>query len=173
MKTLRRISQISLLSISLILVSCNKDDEAPAVATAGANADSYITTKVDGNDFSTLVYGVSTASCSKVNAGETQTITILGGDLSANSVTIVLHNIRTAGTYTVNPDTDSLLNYSPGSGAAAFSTGVCDGSTGTINVTLIDDKKVEGTFTFTGKDTENCSSSKTITEGAFRGTWQQ
>lgn len=168
---------MSFIALAMVLVSCNKDDGDDAVAPiptpSNPNNSSYITGKVDGADFSTIIFGTSTATCNRVNPGAEQMITILGGDLAANSITITLWNVTTTGEYTVNSETNSFLNYSPGSGGVAYATSAdCPNATGRINVTYIDNTKVEGTFSFTGVDTENCGGgTKTVTEGSFRGTY--
>lgn len=175
MKTLQSISKMALVVAVMFLSSCSKDDDnnnnVPVVTAP--NNDSYVTGKVDGADFTTIIFGTSNAVCNKVGTGDGgQQIVILGGDLAANSITITLWNVTSTGTFTVNRDTESFLNYSPVSGVAYATSADCANGTGTINVTYIDDVKVEGTFSFTGVDTENCAGgTKTVTEGAFRGTY--
>lgn len=177
MKTMKSIAKLSLVVLSACLLSCSKDDDnaeafTPPVATNPNNA-SYVTAKVDGSDFSSIIFGTSTAQCTRVSPGPEQLITILGGDMSANNITVTLYGISATGTYNVNNTTNSFLNFTPGSGGVAYATSECEGASGTITVTHIDNVKVEGTFSFTGIDTENCSGGrKTITEGSFRGTYQ-
>ncbi|MFT3793804.1 hypothetical protein [Flavobacterium sp.] len=177
MKTLQTLTKFSFIALALLMLSCNKDDDnnnnnvTPPV-TNNPNSDSYVTGKVDGADFSSFIFGTSMAQCTKVGSGPDQLISILGGDMSANNITIALYGINATGTYSVNNTTNSFLNYTPGSGGVAYSTAECEGASGTITVTYIDNLKVEGTFSFTGIDTENCSGgSKTVTEGSFRGTF--
>lgn len=177
MKTLQTLTRLSFIALALFLsTSCSKDDENSPYTPVTGNPtnDSYILGKVDGTDFSSIIFGTSTAVCNKIGTGDGgQQITILGGDLAANSIAITLWNVTTTGTITVNRDTESFLNYSPGSGGVAYATSAdCATGNGTINVTYIDNLKVEGTFSFTGVDTENCAGgTKTVTEGTFRGTY--
>lgn len=178
MKNLRSFTKISFIAASFFFVSCSSDDDnnayVPPVNNMPNNA-SYITGKVNGNDFSSIIFGTSTAVCNKITNGEGgPLIVILGGDLSANNITVSLWDVTATGTYEVNRNTNSFLNYTPGSGGVAFATSAeCDNATGTITVTYIDDVKVEGTFSFVGVDTENCAGgTKTVTQGAFRGTYQ-
>jgi len=173
MKTVKTIAQTFFIAASLLLLnSCNKDDDNPTpyVPVVPANT-SFITAKVNGANFTTLLFGTSTASCSRSGTGTSAMITILGGDMSANSITIFLDGNVGVGTQTVNITTNSLLNYSPGSGDQAFSTGSCVGATGTINITASDETHIEGTFSFTGKETDDCSLSKTVTQGTFKGVF--
>jgi hypothetical protein len=174
---IQSLAKLSFIAVSLFFISCGGDDDNtyyPPVANTPSNA-SYITGKVDGNNFSTIIFGTSTATCNRIGTGDMQMITILGGDMSANSITVNLVNVHSTGVINVNRNTESFLNFSPGSGGVAYATSAeCDTATGTINITYIDDTKVEGTFSFTGVDTEDCAGgTKTVTEGAFRGTFPQ
>lgn len=172
MKTFKTFRSVFLLTASIILVtSCNKDD-APANNTSAVPANSsFVTGKVDGAAFSSIIFGTSTASCSRSGTGIDAVVTVLGGDLAANSITVLLYGNVRPGTYTVNNNTDSLLNYTPSAGQFAYSTGSCDAATGTITITVADDTHVEGTFSFVGKDVEDCNPTKTVTEGTFKGIY--
>ena len=90
--------------------------------------------------------------------------------MNGNSIAINLLGITATGTYTLNADSDSVIAYTPPTGEAAYGTGGCSGASGTMNVTFIDNDKIEGTFSFTGKDVNNCetSATKTVTNGSFR-----
>jgi hypothetical protein len=173
MKTLQTIGKSLVIAASFFAVaSCGGDDDpAPApVVPVPANT-SFVTGKVDGSPFTSLIFGTSTASCSKGGSGADSFVTILGADLSANSITVFLKGSLAVGTYTVNNTTESLLNYSPGSGERAYSTGECESASGTITVTVSDATHIEGTYSFVGKDPENCGATKTITEGVFKGVY--
>lgn len=168
MKKVQTLGKSFLIAFSLLaLGSCNKDDAAATPVFPTSN--SFVNGKVDGVPYASLV-----TSCSKAGSGSSAVITILGGDVAANSISVVLSGITATGNYPVNTETESLLNYSPGSGGVAYSTGECSGASGSITVTAIDETHVEGRFSFTGKDTENCDSgvTKTVTEGTFKGVFQ-
>ena len=176
MKKVTSLAKFSFIALALAFVSCNKDDDSVAEPVNNTpDSASYITGKVDGADFSSIIFGTSTAQCSRIGTGSEQLITILAGDMSANSIVVTLAGVSNTGEIAVNKNTDSFLNYSPGTGGVAYATSAdCDNATGTINVTHIDGTKVEGTFSFTGVNTDNCGGgSKTVTEGSFRGTYQQ
>jgi hypothetical protein len=169
MKTFQTSLRSIFVAASLILLaSCSKDD-APVnnIPVVPANS-SYVRGTVAGAAYSSLI-----ASCSVAGSGTDRIITILGGDMGANSLTVVLYGIDAPGSYSVNNTTNSVLNYSPGSGGVAYSTGECDAASGTITITAIDATHVEGTFSFTGKDTENCDTgaTKTVTNGTFKGVF--
>jgi hypothetical protein len=175
MKTFKTFSKLVLVAFAVIIsTSCNKDEDAPAQNQVPATG-SYITAKVDGADFSTTIFGVSTATANRVGTGPNALIQILGADLGANniSITLVDLNIIAGQTYTLNPSLDgSVMAYVSTASGGAFGTGICEGSIGTLVVTAYDNTKIEGTFSFTGKDGENCSrTAKVITNGSFRGVF--
>jgi len=173
MKTIQTFGKLFIAASIILLSSCSSDDNNNTPVTpipVQANS-SFVQGKIDGASFSSFIFGTSAASCSRSGTGADAIITILGADMTANSITVHLHGIAAVGSYTVNSSTDSLLNYSPGSGDFAYATGACDGASGTINVTVVDATHIEGTFSFVGKDAENCSATKTITEGTFKGVF--
>jgi len=172
MKTITQLAKLSLLSISLFVASCSGDDSNPVTSNLPSSG-SYITAKVDGNDFSSIIFGVTSASATRMETGAGTMITVLGADQSANSIVINLMGITATGTYTIDPNVDSVIAYTPVSGGVSYGTGECSGSTGTLTITAIDNSKIEGTFTFRGKDANTCptSATKTVTEGSFRGVF--
>lgn len=166
MKTFKTVRKSIFVAASLlILASCNKDD-APAANPTGLTS-SFVNGKVAGVSYASIV-----TTCSKTGSGSSVVVNILGGDIAGNSLTLVLFGITAPGTYTIDNSTDSVLNYSPSTGGIAYSTGECENATGTVTVTAYDQTHIEGTFSFIGKDPENCSASKTITEGTFKGIYQ-
>lgn len=176
MKKMFHIGKLAIVALTVVLSSCNNDDPAPAPAPTPLPANSsVVTAKVNGSAFSSVLFGVSSATAQKIGTGPDTIITVLGSNFSANSITISLHGVTETGTYNVNSSTDSVLAYTLGSGGGtAYGTGICSGVSGTVVVTSISDTKIEGTFSFTGKDGENCDTSetKTVTEGSFKGIFQ-
>ncbi|GEP49400.1 hypothetical protein FNO01nite_00720 [Flavobacterium noncentrifugens] len=177
MKTITNFAKFGILSIALFLASCSgNDDSTPVAETSNVPATgSYITAKVDGNSFSSIIFGVTSATASRIGTGVGTLITVLGANQSADSVTISLLGITAAGTYEISPNTESVMAFTPVSGGLSYSTGECAGTVGSVTITYIDNTKVEGTFSFKGKDTNTCETSamKTVTEGSFRGVFMQ
>ena len=174
MKTLKNLVKFSILSISLFLASCSGDDAAAEVVSNNIpGSGSYIMAKVDGADFNSVIFGVTTASATRMETMTGTMITILGANQNADSIVINLMGITATGTYTIDPSVDSVLAFTPVTGGVSYSTGECSGTTGTLVVTAIDNAKIEGTFSFKGKDSDTCPSSamKTVTEGSFRGVF--
>ena len=177
MKTIKTAFKTILLlvSFSTVLISCGGDDDVPPVTpvTPAANS-SFVKAKVNGQAFSSYIFGTSAASANISNAGPEQLIQVLGANLNSDNISITLYGITAPGTYEINPSNDgSVMAYVPGSGGVGYSTGECSGSGGTIVITTLTSTKIEGTFSFLGKDIDNCGSSptKTVTEGSFRGVF--
>jgi Family of unknown function (DUF6252) len=169
MKTFKTISKVALIALTVILSSCSKDSSSSS-STPATPSGSYILATVDGASFSTTIAGISTASGSRSGSGASTLIQVVGADINSNSIAMNLFGITTTGTYTLNADSDSVIAFTPPTGGAAYGTGGCAGASGTMNVTFIDNTKIEGTFSFTGKDVDNCATSatKTVTNGSFR-----
>ncbi len=177
MKTIKTISKFAMIAFIALATSCSKDDvRTPVIPLLPQqNADSFITAKVDGSEFSTFIFGTSTAGCNKFGNGQGGFIvTILGATLAGDSIVVTLDNITATGTYNVNNSTDSFLAFTPNNDSSTtFTTAECESASGTIIVTVLDATHVEGTFVFTGKNNDNCSSQKVISEGVFKGTFPQ
>ena len=171
MKTFKTLSKLALTVFMVFMVSCSKDDPAPSTPTPlPIPSGSYINAVVDGVNFTTNIFGVSTASGTRSGSGDLTLIQEVGADLGGNGIAINLLGITTTGTYTLDGNSDSVIAYTTTSGTGAFGTGGCPGATGTLIVTFLDNTKIEGTFSFIGKDVDNCATSatKTVTNGSFR-----
>ena len=167
---------LSVIAFILLLTSCGSDDSAPVVepAPAPAPSGSYIKGKVNGVQFENLqIMGVSTAVATRSGTGDGTLIMLSGSDMETNTMVITTYGITTTGTYTVNSEDDgTVLAYIP-SNEVSYDTSDCEGATGTLVITHLDDTKIEGTFSFTGKDDENCGDSRVISEGSFRGVFMR
>jgi hypothetical protein len=169
MKSIKKLSAVVALVMLAIFSSCSSSSSDGGGSPVSG---SYVTAKVDGAAFTTVISGVSAASASRTGTGADTLIMVLGSNLATNSVSINLYGITATGTYTLNSSSDSVLSYVDSASSAAYGTGICEGSTGTITITYLDATKIEGTFSFTGKDGEDCAAAaKTVTEGAFRGVF--
>lgn len=170
MKTIKKFSAVVALTMMTIFSSCSSSDSGGSGNIPATG--SYINAKIDGASFTTLISGVSAASATRSGTGADTLIIVLGSSLSTNSVNLSLYGISTTGTYTLNSSSDSVMAYVDSTSSVAYGTGICEGSTGTLTVTYLDATKIEGTFTFTGKDGENCAAAaKNVTEGSFRGVF--
>ena len=177
MKIIKTTFKAILLAVtfSSLLISCGGDDDVPPVTpvTPAANS-SFVKAKVNGQAFSSYIFGTSAASANISGSGSGTLIQVLGSNLNANNISITLYGITETGTYEINPSLDgSVMAYTPGTGGVAYSTGECAGSGGTIVITTLSSTKIEGTFSFIGKDSNTCDTSetKTVTEGSFRGVF--
>jgi hypothetical protein len=161
MKTI--LTTITFLLITLSM-SCNKDDGETQNSTAN---DNFIRAKIDG-----VAYEV-TGTALHGSLDEQ------GFDLDSRNSTstgmdfYIIGNVA-VGTYnfsTANVTTQGRLNYRLS--GENFTTGFCSVSNGTLTITAINGKTVEGTFSFMGSSmSESCATpyTKTITEGTFKIT---
>ncbi|RZJ35944.1 MAG: hypothetical protein EOO51_03765 [Flavobacterium sp.] len=154
--------------------SCNNDDNNGG---GGSTPDgTYIKGKIDGTSWQSLeIAGQSVAIATTMGSGVDRVILVNGsGDMSGtDSMVIQLIGIDAPGTYDINPDTNSLLAYVKTSEDKSYDTSDCSAATGTVTITTINDTKIEGSFSFTGKVDEDCSQTKTVTNGTFRGVFMQ
>lgn len=181
MKTIKKLGLVLSLAIATILSSCSKDSNGGSSLAIPATG-SYINAKIDGADFTTVIAGQSAATAVRNdNAGMTS---ILIGGSSVNmsdmtnskTISLSLNGITAAGTYTLNStNTESVLLYTimntTTQAQATYTTSECTGANGTVTISSISATKIEGTFSFTGKD-DACTGTKTITNGTFRGVFQ-
>jgi uncharacterized protein DUF6252 len=178
MKTFKKFGFTALAVLAIALASCSSDSDGGG----SSDLDTYISATVNGVDFETSsIQGQPVGVASKSGTGDTQFITVSCGnqtsfdDQEHQAIFIALVGPLTAGsTYQINSSTNNTLGYTEvnGDNDLTWDTGDCDNATGSITVTSITDTKIEGTFSFTGSDDENCSSQKTATNGKFRGTFQ-
>lgn len=164
MKSFKR--TFALLLITIFTISCGGDDDSsdttiPILTPSGY----FLKAKIDGVQY--------TAEGIRVTAGN------YDGDVDIVSVLpdkrnfeITLTNSTGVGTYARPTPTGSTytlkLVYGDGS-AALFSSGACDGTTGTLIITAISKVEVSGTFSFTAKKAGGCAdAAKIITEGSFK-----
>ena len=173
MKTLnafKTIAKSGFLAAALILTACSDDNNSSGTGGSG----SFIKGKVDGVQFNSLeIQGQSLAVATTSGTGASRLIMVTGSDMDQNTMSVIMLGIDAVGEYTIDVNDDgSVLAYIPAN-SPSHDTSNCDGATGTLNITTINDERVVGTFNFVGKDDENCTSSKTITSGSFRGVFLQ
>ena len=163
MKNLNKLKIILFLAIAAFLTSCNKDDDNGGIPATG----SYINAKIGGATFTTVSNGV--ASGTKVGTGSNTEIMILGTNNNLDAFSISLSGISAPGTYAINPETDSVLDFYDSNSDETYDTSFCDSGSGTITVTSLTSTQIEGTFSFIGKYIGDCTGTgKNITEGRFR-----
>ena len=151
---------------SLVIASCSGDDSVGVTPLTG----NYLTAKVNGSDFNASIMGQSTVTALRTGTGNQTLIMVGGSNQQIENISIQMMGITTAGTYQVTPESDgTLLAFVNGNSSTSYDTSDCSGATGTIVVTAINDEMVEGTFSFTGKVDEDCSQSRSVTDGQFRG----
>ncbi|HEY0092176.1 MAG TPA: DUF6252 family protein [Flavobacterium sp.] len=178
MKAFKSLTKFSVVAVFLIVAGCSSDDDdnnTPTPTPSTPNG-TYLKGKVDGTSWQSLeLQGQSLAVAVTSGEGTGRLIMINGsGDINgSDSMVINLLGIDAPGTYTINSDSDSVLAYVNTATETSYDTSDCSGATGTVTITTINTTKVEGTFSFVGKVDEDCSQTKTIAEGQFRGVFMQ
>lgn len=175
MKTIKRLSLVFALVVAATFSSCGGDDDAAPAPSPVPATGTFINATADGAPFTTVFMGVSTASAQKFTSGGVTTMAISGSNFNTtnpmNTQTIVLSLVGVTGTgpVAISQNSVSNLSYVPAAGTVgtAFNTMGCSGTSGTVNITSFSATKVEGTFSFTGKN-DGCTASKTVTNGSFR-----
>jgi len=174
MKTFKRIGLAALTALALVVTSCSSDDGASG-GPSGSALDTYVNATVAGAAFETFsIQGVSLGTASKNGTFVTVSGIAKSSATATDSrvITIALMNVTGTGTITFNANTNNgVLSYFDSATNKSWASGNCDAGTATVNVTTFNDTKIEGTFTFTGADSDNCSSTKVVTNGSFRGTF--
>ncbi len=171
MKNFKTIGLTTLAALFLVLSSCSSDDGGGATGSA---LDTYVNAKVDGQNFETFsIQGVSLGTATRNGS----VVTVSGiSQTSATAteqkvMTIALMDVTGPGTFTVNATTDAgVVSYFESASNTSWDSGNCDAGTATVVVTTLNATKIEGTFTMTGASSVDCST-KTITNGTFRGTF--
>lgn len=163
------------MSLSVFSISCSSDSDSGG--GSGPATGGFVKAKVDGANFQSD--DMTTAGTYSNGA-----LVLQGTTLDGRSVIIQLYAIDgtlETGTYNMNATNDSDaytggLNYATVNlntfATQSYNSGNCDNANGTLEVTFIDATKVEGTFSFVGKEVkmdESCDGgTKNITNGSFR-----
>ena len=168
MKTIKNLGALAFLFVLALAVSCSGDDSDGVNNNTPSGA--YVHGKVDGVQFETItVQGLTSVYATKSGTGDNMQIIVVGSDMNANSLGLTTHGISTTGTYELN-DQQAVMLYTDAAADVTYDTSDdCPDTEGTLTITHLDDTRIEGTFEFTGKHDEDCSQSKTVTEGSFRG----
>ncbi len=172
MKKMKIISKVFFVALATLALSCSDDENGGG--GGGTPSGTYVKAKVDGTTYETYkIQGVSAANAISTGSGDGRLIMIGGPiDVSATKAwSVNLMGINSTGEYAIGPDSNSTVAYVDTANNVSYDNSDCDGATGTIKITKINDQEVEGTFSLTAKNDEDCSMSKQITNGSFRGVF--
>ena len=173
MKNFYKTAFTAMAALTLTLTACSDDDSGSTGGGNNPSNGSYISAKVSGTNFETMnIAGHSTGMAQKTGLGDQTFISITATSQNTNTMVITLSGVTGTGTYNLNEDEGNENNVSfvdVASGISYNSTANCEGAEGTLKVTHYDNQKIEGTFQFVGKNDDDCSKSKNVTEGKFRG----
>jgi hypothetical protein len=175
MKNFNKFSAILLLSLSVLSISCSSDSDGGG--GSGPATGGFIKAKVAGANF-------QSDDMTTVGTYNSGAMVLQGTTLDGKSVTIQLYAIDGSletGTYNMNATNENdaytgSLNYATVNlntfTTQSYNSLNCENATGTLEVTFIDATKIEGTFSFVGKEVkmdESCNgATKNVTNGSFR-----
>lgn len=177
MKTMKQFGIVLAIALTTLLSSCSSDDGGGGGGFSGPATGTFVKAKASGSNF--LAEG--TFASGAYSSGN---LVLTGTSTTGKSVGIQLYALDgtlDVGTY----DVGALSNSSAYSGnltyidvnistfeVLTYNSAFCDSSTGTIEITFVDDTKIEGTFSFEGKEVregDDCTgSTKNVTNGSFR-----
>lgn len=177
MKSVKQFGIALTVVLTLFLSSCSSDDSSGDGGFSGPATGTFVKAKVSGSNF--LAEGNFTSG-----AYSSGNLVLTGTSTTGKSIGIQLYALDgtlEVGTY----DVGALSNSSAYSGnltyidvntttfqVVTYNSVFCDSSTGTIEITFVDANKIEGIFSFEGKevrDGDDCTgSTKNVTNGSFR-----
>ncbi len=175
MKNFNKFSAILLMSLSVLSISCSSDSDGGG--GSGPATGGFIKAKVAGANF-------QSDDLTTVGTYNSGAMVLQGTTVDGKSVTIQLYAIDGSletGTYNMNATNENdaytgSLNYATVNLSTfttqSYNSVNCENATGTLEVTFIDATKIEGTFSFVGKEVkmdETCDgATKNVTNGSFR-----
>lgn len=177
MKTIKQFGFALAIIFSLTLSSCGGSDDNGGGGFSGPATGTFIKAKVGGSNF--LSEG-EFAVGNMTNGA----MVLTGSSTSGKNMGIQLYSTTgslAVGTYSMNATQDSNVNVGSLTftdvnlstfSVIAYNSVNCENSNGTLEITFMDDTKIEGTFSFVGKEVkedETCDGgTKTVTNGSFR-----
>ena len=177
MKTVKLFGVVLTTILSTFFISCSSDDGGGSGGFSGPSTGTFVKAKVGG----TNVLAEGDYANGGYNSGN---LVLQGFAVSGQSVNIQLYALDgtlDVGTYNVSAtNTDdtyvgglSLIDINMSTmSSITYSSQICDNASGTVEITYVDATKIEGTFSFTGKELredEDCSgATKNVTNGSFR-----
>ena len=175
MKTIKQLSFALVVALVTTLSSCSSDSSSGS--SSGPSTGTFIKAKVAGADFlgqgDLASGGYSSGNLvlqATTTAGKSINIQLYATDGSLETGT---YNVSATSTDDSHVGSLSLIEVNTGTMTSmTYDSAICSNASGTIVITFIDATKIEGTFTFTGKelrDGDDCSGgTKNVTNGSFR-----
>ena len=166
MKTIYK-TGLAFMAAMALLTSCSDDDGGSTNNNTPDGA--YLHCKVEGEQFETFTFqGLNSTYATKSGTGDETQIVVMGSNVATHVVGFSTHGITEPGTYELD-DLQAVMLYTDSDTEITYDTNECEGAEGTLTITHLDDTKIEGTFEFLGRNEEDCSQNKNITQGSFRG----
>lgn len=170
MKTIKNTMYVMLIGLALIftITSCSKDDDGGSGGDAAAGT---VKAKVAGANYSS---NPQLSVATRIVAGGITTVSIQGNSDSGKSITLLMNGVTGTGTYDIGGGANITIsasyievNVSNPAASQVWQAPFDATVAGEISISEFSDTKIQGTFTFTGKNVNGDNSTKAITEGSF------
>ncbi len=162
-KTLKRVrlAAMPMLALSILLTASACEEDMPDIP--GLPSSGTMTAKVDGADFD--------ANVAVQASGDSGVLGIMGSNTVGKAINITLSSYSGPDTYTFGglANTSSALWQETLTSEGGYSTFGGPAGIGEVVITSDDGETVEGTFFFTGRNSEG--NTRSITEGSFSAPW--
>lgn len=156
-----RFAALPVLALAVALTASSCEEDVPDIP--GLPASGTMTAKIDGSDFN--------ANVAVQASGGSGVLGIMGSNTVGKAINITLSSYSGPGTYAFGglANTSSALWQETLTSEGGYSTFGGPAGIGEIVVSSDDGETVEGTFSFTGRNSEG--NTRTVTEGVFSAPW--
>lgn len=168
MKTLKHI--VMVFALMGLVMSCSSDDDG---GNSGEAANGTIQANPDGSDNFQSTQQATQAQ--RITAQNSTTVIITGSDNIGRNITLQIIGFDGEGTYNINGGATSVvatglyteINLQNPQASPTWSAPYSDSMNGEINISAVTETNVQGTFSFTGRNNQDDTDLKTVSNGSF------
>ncbi|MDQ6528756.1 hypothetical protein [Flavobacterium sp. LHD-85] len=157
MKILKKIMFLSFAICALVLSSCSSDNSSDDTDTP-SNQEEFMKFKYNGKEYTFSEPGLMTSESINIMASS-------GVDDTYKKISLWAPLNITTGSHPIVYDLSKLTTTYQATFSFMPEINNSNATSGTINITANDDKKIEGTFSFSGTSNGKAFA---VTEGSFR-----
>jgi Family of unknown function (DUF6252) len=172
MKTIKQFGIVLTIALTSLLSSCSSDDSSGGGGSTAALG--TMKAKIGGTNFTSIAQGTTAAI---LYNGSYYNLSIAGADATGKVIQMMIlaENITSGATYQIDENSDVLVSSAAytaidiSNPTSAISFGAPydgGGNSGSITISSKTETNVQGTFSFTLKNTQG-TDTKSITNGSF------
>lgn len=158
------------LIICLGTASCSSDDDG---GNSGEAANGTIQANPEGSD--NFQSSEQATSAQRVSAQGSTTLIVTGSDTSGRNITLQIIGFDAEGTYDMTGGSTSIVataiytetDLANPQASPSWSAPYSDALNGEINISSVSETNVQGTFSFTGRNNQDNTDLKTVSNGSF------